>query len=314
MRKLIPDSIAGAFTFEQVAKGRVDFAALDRGGQPTRIRVQSTVIGVEHEGRDPAAKSVVVTYERGGAIRQAKASAVIMAIGGWVNKHVLKDIPHDIADAYSQFLYAPALIANVALHNWRFLYRLGAPAARWMDDGTMFGYCANIRRSMVLRDYDPPLHPDKPTVLTFYMGLYTPGHSAADQGSLGRMRMLGTSYADYERTIRRQMHDMFADVGFDAKRDIAGIILNRWGHARVIQTPGFYYGTDGEPAPRSIVAKGYGRIAIAPFRAQRRAELYRRLRTRHACGAGRSWPSTDAMPITTDARACPGRGSISRRA
>jgi spermidine dehydrogenase len=76
------------------------------------------------------------------------------------------------------------------------------------------------------------------------------------------MRLLSTTYADYERTIRRQMTEMFGDVGFDAKRDIAGIVLNRWGHARVIQPPGFYYGINGKPSPREIVAKGYGRIAI----------------------------------------------------
>jgi spermidine dehydrogenase len=102
------------------------------------------------------------------------------------------------ARRYEEFQYAPALIANVALHNWRFLYRLGAPAVRWMDDGSMFGYCANIRRNMVVGDYNPPLHPDKPTLLTFYMGLYTPGHTAYQQGVLGRMRLLSTSYVEYE--------------------------------------------------------------------------------------------------------------------
>ena len=29
-----------------------------------------------------------------------------------------------------------------------------------------------------------------------------------------------------------------------------------------MQPPGWYYGSDGKPAPREIVAKGYGRIAI----------------------------------------------------
>jgi spermidine dehydrogenase len=46
------------------------------------------------------------------------------------------------------------------------------------------------------------------------------------------------------------------------RRDVAGIILNRWGHARIIQTPGFYYGVNGKPAGREIVQKGFGRIAI----------------------------------------------------
>jgi spermidine dehydrogenase len=107
------------------------------------------------------------------------------------------------------------------------------------------------------------LHPDKPTVLTFYLGLYAPGRPAGEQGNLGRTKMLNTSYADFERQIRSQMTMLFRDSGFDAATCIAGIILNRWGHARVLQPPGFYYGRDGKRPAREIVQEGFGRIAIA---------------------------------------------------
>ena len=150
---------------------------------------------------------------------------------------------------------------NVALTNWRFLYKLEAPAVRYFNGE--FGWSCNIRQNMVAGSYHPPLHPDRPTVLTFYLGLYTSGRPAGEQGNLGRERMLSTSYADYERQIRSQMTMLFRDAGFDPAKDIAGIILNRWGHARVIQPPGFYYGRDGKPAAREIVQKGFGRIAIA---------------------------------------------------
>lgn len=265
VKALIPDALAGGKGFADVAQGGVDFTALDRPGQPTRIRVNSTVFQVTHTGGDPGAGVVEVSYERGGTYAKARASAVILAIGGWVARHIATDLPAELRAAYAAFNHAPALVVNVALHNWRFLYKLGAPAVRWMDDGSMFGFCANIRRGMVIGDQAPPLHPDKPALLTFYMGLYTPdrGHDAATQGALGRARLLATSYADYERIIRTQMTRMFGGLGFDARRDIAGIVLNRWGHARVIQPPGFYYGRDGQPSPREVVAKGYGRIAIA---------------------------------------------------
>jgi spermidine dehydrogenase len=108
----------------------------------------------------------------------------------------------------------------------------------------------------------PPMHPDQPTVLTFYMGLHTAGVPIAEQMSRGRQRLMETSYADYERLIRRHMTRLFGSAGFDAARDIAGIILTRWGHARVVQPPGFYYGRDGRPSVREVVAAGYGRIAI----------------------------------------------------
>src|SRR5258706_15201480 len=58
----------------------------------------------------------------------------------------------------------------------------------------------------------------------------------------------------------RKLPAMFGAYGFDPKRDIAGLIPNRWGHAYVVPQPGFYFGRDGKPAPREVVRKGYGRV------------------------------------------------------
>ena len=115
---------------------------------------------------------------------------------------------------------------------------------------------------MVIGQAPAPMNPDQPTVLTFYMGLYSAGKPLAEQASAGRQVLLQRSYADYERLIRRHMTRLFASAGFDARKDIAGIVLNRWGHARVLQSPGFYDGRNGQPAVREVIAKGYGHIAI----------------------------------------------------
>jgi spermidine dehydrogenase len=66
--------------------------------------------------------------------------------------------------------------------------------------------------------------------------------------------MLGTSFREYERQIRQQFSDMFAAYGFDARRDIAGIILHRWGHAYLNPQPGFCFGKDGKPAERDLAS------------------------------------------------------------
>jgi spermidine dehydrogenase len=174
---------------------------------------------------------------------------------------VLADIPAEVSSAYSEFLYAPALIINVALTNWRFMHTLGMTAARWYGENDI-GFVANIRRQMKVGTYDPPVDPNKPNVLTFYLGLYTPGKTVAEQGSLGRAKLLGTTYKEYETAILSQLTRQFGSAGFDAKRDVAGIILNRWGHARLVQPPGWYYGGEGRPSPREVVSAGYGKIAI----------------------------------------------------
>jgi spermidine dehydrogenase len=57
---------------------------------------------------------------------------------------------------------------------------------------------------------------------------------------------------------------MFAGSGFDPRRDIGGIILNRWGHAYVNPQPGFFFGRDGQPAPRDVLRnQPFGRITFA---------------------------------------------------
>ena len=56
------------------------------------------------------------------------------------------------------------------------------------------------------------------------------------------------------------MTRMFADYGFNAQRDIAGIVLNRWGHAYISPQPGFHFGLNGKESPIEIVKRGYGRI------------------------------------------------------
>src|ERR1700722_11844714 len=54
----------------------------------------------------------------------------------------------------------------------------------------------------------------------------------------------------------------FGDYGFDANRDIAGIITNRWGHAYIVDPPGFFFGKDGKPAPKDVLRQRFHRICF----------------------------------------------------
>ena len=208
MKYLVPDGISGAPGLEGVHNGRVDFAALDRKGQPTRIRLGATVVRVEHAQSAADGEHVVGRLRAGGKPYRARARAVVMASGGGMSRAVLADMPADMRAAYATFQHAPALVVNVALTNWRFLHTLGAPCARWFDDE--FGFSCNIRRPMITGGAPAPMTPADPAVLTFYMGLYAPGKTMAEQVASGRKRLLETSYADFERLIRRHMTRLFA--------------------------------------------------------------------------------------------------------
>jgi spermidine dehydrogenase len=259
LRALLPNALPGR-DFDSLMYGNLDLGALDSAAEKVRMRLEATALRVRHSGAKNDAAEVV--YARGGRLFEVHADRVVMASGGWVNKHLLVDMPPDLRSAYEQFFYAPALIVNVALRQWRFLYDLNITACRWFDDTDGIGYCCNLRQNMVTAKYDPPLHPDKPAVLSFYLGLPVPGLPAAKQGMAARARLLNTTYADFEVMIRRQMLRLFGASGFVPKRDIAAIILNRWGHGRLIEPPGFHYGVDGKPSPLERVRQGYGRISI----------------------------------------------------
>ncbi|HKS96660.1 MAG TPA: NAD(P)-binding protein, partial [Terriglobia bacterium] len=133
VKTLIPDSIPGPRTLENVCRNSINFAALDRPGSPARIRLQSTVVRVEHE-REPEKSSFVwITYTRGDHTYRLKARSVVMAGGSWTTKHIVRDLPSSHRDAYAQFHRTPYMVVNVALRNWRFLYKLGISGGRWFE-------------------------------------------------------------------------------------------------------------------------------------------------------------------------------------
>jgi spermidine dehydrogenase len=262
VKTLIPDSIPGKHALPDITMGGLRYRALDRRGAPFRIRLGATVVRVElshdqNPSRDRKGAEVIVTYEKGGKLYSVCGRGVVMAGGSWATRHIVRDLPADKREAFNHFFHSPVLVFNVAVRHWRFLYDLGLTGARWTSG---FGFSCNVRRQMVMPGYRPKLHPDAPTVITFYIPLYYPGLPAREQGAKGRLEMLSTSFAEYEEKIRDQIRKLFGKLAVKA---IAGTILNRWGHAYVNPTPGFYFGRSGKPAPPDVIRKPFGRIAFA---------------------------------------------------
>jgi spermidine dehydrogenase len=239
----------------------VQCAALDRTGQGTRIRLNATVVRVVHAGDPAHAPHVVITYVKGNRLFRVHARAVVMAGGSWTTKHIVGDLPDGHRAAYAQFYRSPCLMANVAVRNWRFLHKMGMSGCRWFEG---LGNYLSVRKQATVGGMSPSFGPDSPTALTIKVLFAQPGVSIEEQGSRGRAQLLGTSFAQYERAFRQQLGDMFARGGFDPRTDIAGIILNRWGHAYVNPQPGFFFGTNGQPAARDVLRNApHGRIAFA---------------------------------------------------
>ncbi len=261
LKSLLPIAIAGPDTVEGVSSNAVDFSALDRPQADARVRLSSTAVVVHHDGEASKAKSVTIVYLKDGKLYRLQARSVIMAGGSWTTKHIVRDLPDTHQKAYAQFYRSPCLMANVAVKNWRFMYKMNMTGCRWFEG---IGNYTDVRKLALTGVDSATISPDSPIVLNLKILYSFPGLSTEEQGNRGRTEMLGTSFRDYERQIREQFTDMFGTAGFDAQRDIAGIILNRWGHAYLSPQPGFFFGKNGQPAPREVLRRApFGRIAFA---------------------------------------------------
>jgi spermidine dehydrogenase len=255
VKAMVPEALPGPATLSGVFAETVDFDKLDREGQPVRIRLGATVADVRHDG-----DGVRVSYAVQGRLFIVHARSAIMA-GGWTTWRTVSDLPESYRLAYQQFYRMPCAVMNVALRNWRFLAKMGITECQWFE-GLSNSFA--VRKIATFGGVPPTITPDDPTVVRLKISFTEPGVPLPQQATRGRMRLMSTSYTEYERTIREQFTLMFARAGFDARRDIAGIILNRWGHAYLCAQPGFFFGSGGKEAPREIIRRApFGKIAFA---------------------------------------------------
>lgn len=261
VKALNPDAVPGPVTLENICRSHIRFSVLDRSGLPTRLRMRATVISVAHDGPPDRASFVNVVYLKDGKLHRVKTRSAILAGGSWTTKHIVRDLPERHRQAYTEFHRAPCLMANVALTNWRFLYRLGINGCQWFDG---IGNYTAVRKMVTFGPQSSTINPDQPVILTLKILFSKPGLPIQDQVMQGRMELFATSFRTYERQIREQFTQMFASSGFNARRDIAGIILNRWGHAYLSPQPGFFFGIDEQAGPGDVLRQNpYGRIAFA---------------------------------------------------
>ncbi len=263
MRALVkavnPAAIEGSAAYAEVHNGRIRFDLMDRPNTPCRLRAGATVVRAVHDP-DNKNEPATITYVKDGRLFSVRARNVIWAGASWTAKYAVQHLPAEYRAAMDNFPRAPILVVNVALNDWRPLYRLGFTCCWWQSG---FGCEGNIRAPMYIGDYRPSMDPDRPTVFTMYVPLNQYGLSLVDQGNAARQKLFATTYREYELRIRQQMAKLFGGAGFDPARDIAGVVLNRWGHAIATVGPGFFYGRDGKPTPSDVLRRPLGNLTFA---------------------------------------------------
>jgi spermidine dehydrogenase len=266
VRQMIP-AVAPGNTMDDVVKARFDYSKLDREDSPVRLRLDSTVVDVEHEGDPKSAKRVGVTYVRGGRAYRVLARSCVLACDHAMIPYLCPGLPAPQREALAMQVKTPMLYTTVALRNWQAWKKLGigatvAPGSYHIN--AMLDFPVSIGGYAFAKSPDDPIavHMER------FPHRSNEGLTLREQCRIGRREMLATSFETIERSIRGQLAGMLGDGGFDPARDIEGITVNRWphGYSYTWYNPLFdpvYEEDDDERYPHFRARKRFGRIAIA---------------------------------------------------
>ena len=261
--RLIPQVFPGAQTQESIVLAPANYAKLDLPENATRIRLNSTAVRVEHIGvPDPVTERAVrVVYVQGNRKHQVTAANVILACFNNIIPFIVPDLPAEQKEALHYASKVPLQSTSVLVRNWESLRRLGVHAIQapncyhtdlWLDTPLSIG------------GYDSATDPRQPAVIIMWRNPNKPGIPRREQNRVGRAAMLTESFESIERETHQQLNRMLGKTGFDARRDILGLTVNRWPHGYA-----YTYDSLADPdlpeaeRPHVRGRRMFGRIAIA---------------------------------------------------
>ena len=264
VRWLIPEAVPGK-TMEDVGAARINYALLDRSNQPARIRLNSTVLNVRHEGDPERASEAVISYNRGGKMYDVRAKACVMACWNMFIPYLVPDLPAAQKEALAYAVKGPLVYTSVGVKNWKAWQKLGVSH---VDAPSMFHTEVSLTEAVSLGDLKHPQTPEEPIVLHLVKIMSVPGKPRKEQHRLGRAELLATTFESFERNIRDQLARTLGPGGFDPARDIIDITVNRWPHGYAytynsLFDPMEWVFTNSEKRPCVIARQPYGLIAIA---------------------------------------------------
>ena len=273
VRRLIPQVASGS-TMDDIVLAPFDYSRLDEPSSQVRLRLNSTVVRVRHEGSPGSSKSVRVGYVRHGEMNEISARNCVLACYNAMIPALCPELPQQQKEALALAVKAPILYSNVALRNWQAWNRQGIAA---VVAPRAYHPVAMLDFPVSMGGYDFASTPDDPIIVHMERFVHSnnQGLSAREQHRLGRQELLTTSFEEIERQIRIQLAGMLAGGGFDPARDIAGITVNRWSHGYANRgNPLFvpYYKDSDDPRwPHVQGRQPFGRITIANSDAAGRA-------------------------------------------
>ncbi|MGH9324639.1 MAG: NAD(P)-binding protein, partial [Vicinamibacteria bacterium] len=264
VRALIPKAVPGS-SMEDVVSSRIDYGLLDREEHPVRIRLESTVVRVEHEGPVERARELKLTYVQGGRAYRVRAGSSVLACWNGVIPYIWDEIPPEQKKALLDGVKAPLVYTSVLVSNWSSFVKakvssLSAPGSYHVSLG--------LGPSLELGDYRSSQDPETPIVLRMSRYPCSPGLSRREQHRVGRQELLETTFETFERNIRDQLARTLGPTGFDPAKDVLAITVNRWPHGyayayNTLYDPEEWAFTSTAARPAIRGRRPLGRVSIA---------------------------------------------------
>jgi spermidine dehydrogenase len=259
--RLVPGVFSGAQTQDTVVTARANYDALDVAANPTRVRLKSTVIRVEHVGTPTKSDRVRVVYVRDGRRVQVIGDNVVMACFNNIIRFIVPSLPEEQKQALAYASKVPMQYTNVLVRNWEPWKKVGVSeilAPNGYHTYVSLDFPVSIGR------YECPTDPRQPIIVHMERNPNRPGLPRKQSHRFGRADMLATPFSTIEMEVRSQLARMLGPAGFDPKRDILAITVNRWPHGYA-----YTYDTLSDPdlpeaeRPHVLGRRAFGRIAIA---------------------------------------------------
>ena len=262
VQKLIPTVAPEVTGPANIVGARFNYDALDDAGNTTRLRLNSTAVGI----REDQAGTVEVDYVEHGSAKRVMADHCILACYNGLIPHLCPEMPESQKAGLAYGVKTPFVYANVQVRDGKAFSNAGATLFQCPYDPFQWVSCAP---TVAVGGFEPPRGPDDPMVIFMMhspmpMTKPDPKLSARDQLRMARTEIYQTQFSDYEQQIREQLQSMLGQFGFQHQADIEAITVNRIPH-------GYAYpyvkldDPEWEPgqAPHEVGRAQFGRISVA---------------------------------------------------
>jgi spermidine dehydrogenase len=260
VHKLIPAVAPGAQGFSDIATSRFIYDELDKPVHGVRLRLNSTVVGVQ----ESADNRVTVDYVCNGNPQSVTGDHCVLACYNAAIPHLCPTLPANQQEALRYGVKVPLVWVNVVLKNGQAWSRLGTDSVTCPNDPYVV---MRVAPATTTGGHQPPRGPDDPMVV-FMMGVPTAEPAGIKTGRelllMARHKLYTTTFDTYEQEIRDQLQAVLGKHGFNHEIDIKAITINRWSHGyayeyMALDDPNWAKGQ----APHEIGRAQFGRISIA---------------------------------------------------